>query len=134
MKKSMLSLIMLGFLSLISMQATPIMYSDIPEQIEKNDVPPNCVEIVLHGGMVYGTGPDSVEAFLCKNSVQVCFHQNFGYVNITLIGETGNMVYSGTVNTAVQQTVFIPLAGAPSGNYTLILNNVSGMAEGEFAK
>lgn len=130
----MLSLIMLGFLSLISMQATPIINSDIPKQIEKNDVPPNSTEIVLQGRLDCNAGPDSVEAFLSKNSVQVCFHQNFGNVSITLFGNTGGMVYSGIVNTAVQQTVFIPLAGTPSGTYTLVLNNVSGMAEGEFAK
>lgn len=130
----MLSLIMLGLLSLISMQAMPIKKSDVPEQIETLDVPPNTTKIDLNGDLMYSIGPDSVEAFLSKNSVQVCFHQNFGNVSITLFGNTGGMVYSGIVNTAVQQTVFIPLAGTPSGTYTLVLNNVSGMAEGEFAK
>lgn len=48
MKKRMLSLIMLGFLSLISMQATPIINSDIPKQIEKNDVPPITTTDVFH--------------------------------------------------------------------------------------
>ncbi len=125
---------MFGFLSIISMQAMPIMYSDIPEQQETCDVPPNSTEIELKGDLMYGIGSDSVQAFLCKNSVQVCFYQNFGYVSITLMGDTGSMIYSGTVNTAVQQTVYISIAGAPSGNYTIILDNVTGMAEGEFAK
>lgn len=52
----MLSLIMLGFLSLISMQATPIINSDIPKQIEKNDVPPNSTEIVLQGRLDCNAG------------------------------------------------------------------------------
>lgn len=125
---------MFGFLSIISMQAMPIMYSDIPEQQETFDVPPNSTEIELQGRLDYNVGPDSVQAFFCKNSVQVCFYQNFGYVSITLMGDTGSMIYSGTVNTAVQQTVYISIAGAPSGNYTIILDNVTGMAEGEFAK
>lgn len=56
MKKRMLSLIMLGFLSLISMQATPIINSDIPKQIEKNDVPPNSTEIVLQGRLDCNAG------------------------------------------------------------------------------
>ena len=125
MKNRVLSLIMFGFLSIISMQAMPIMYSDIPEQQETCDVPPNSTEIELKGDLMYGIGSDSV---------QVCFYQNFGYVSITLMGDTGSMIYSGTVNTAVQQTVYISIAGAPSGNYTIILDNVTGMAEGEFAK
>lgn len=47
MKNRVLSLIMFGFLSIISMQAMPIMYSDIPEQQETFDVPPNSTEIEL---------------------------------------------------------------------------------------
>lgn len=49
MKNRVLSLIMFGFLSIISMQAMPIMYSDIPEQQETFDVPPNSTEIELQG-------------------------------------------------------------------------------------
>ena len=63
----------------------------------------------------------------------VSFHQNFGYVSVILIGD-GGAVYNQTINTSVQQTVYIPLAGALSGRYTLILNNANGYAEGDFEK
>ena len=116
------------------MQALSNSNCDLPEQIETQDTPPNGTKIDLRGDLDCNTGPDSVEAFLCRSYVQVNFHQNFGYVNLTLIGETGNMVYSGNVNTAVQQTVYIPIAGIPSGNYTLVLDNANGEAEGEFSK
>ena len=122
--KKLLSLILALFLSASAIEAIET----------QTDPPSGSSVIVLHGELDCNAGPDSAEAFLCKNFVQVCFHQNFGYVSVTLMGDTGGMVYSGTVNTAVQQTVNIPLAGTPSGNYTLILNNVTGMAAGEFAK
>lgn len=122
--KKLLSLILAGFLSV-----------GVVEAIEtQTDPPSNNSVIVLRGNLNYSAGPNSVEAYYGSNCVVVYFHQNFGYVSVTLMGDTGGMVYSGTVNTAVQQTVNIPLAGTPSGNYTLILNNVTGMAEGEFAK
>lgn len=57
---------MFGFLSIISMQAMPIMYSDIPEQQETFDVPPNSTEIELQGRLDYNVGPDSVQAFFAK--------------------------------------------------------------------
>ena len=57
---------MFGFLSIISMQAMPIMYSDIPEQQETFDVPPNSTEIELQGRLDYNVGPDSVQAFFLQ--------------------------------------------------------------------
>jgi len=106
----------------------------IIEAIETSTDPPaGSSVIVLYGELDYNAGPNSVEAYYNSNMVVVCFHQNFGCVNIILIGE-GNTIYNGNVNTAVQQTVYIPIAGAPSGSYTLILSNVTGMAEGDFEK
>ena len=125
MRVKIITLFLLSFFSLVVTRAM---------SIDKTDVPPNSTEIVLNGNWDCNAGPDSVEAFLCRSYVQVNFHQNFGYVNLTLIGETGNMVYSGNVNTAVQQTVYIPIAGIPNGNYTLVLDNANGEAEGDFAK
>ena len=90
--------------------------------------------IELRGDLDYGAGHNSVEAFASKNSVQVYFHQNFGNVNITIMSESGSVVYNNTVNTAVQKTFSIPLSNTSSGNYTLILDNANGYAEGEFAR
>ena len=130
-KKSLL--IILGIFSLLSLRAMPIL-NNFPEQFELSNIPPGMTEILLQGTLCVNTGPNSVEAYLSKNSVQICFHQNFGYVNITLLNETGSVVYNNTVNTAVQQTFYIPLSGTSSGNYTLVLDNANGYAEGEFAR
>ena len=122
------------FLSLITINAMSSSDNVIPEQIETSDVPPNMTEIELHGTLAYNPGPNSVEAYYNQNMVVVCFHQNFGYVNIVLIGEAGNNVYNQTINTVLQQTVYIPIAGASSGRYTLFLNNANGDVEGKFDK
>lgn len=131
MKLKLLSLVFLSFLSLTTMLAMQIVHQDIPDQIEISDIPPNYAEIVLKGDLVYGMDTNSVEAYYNQNMVVVCFHQNFGYVNIILIGDSGT-IYNQTINTAVQQTVYIPITGVSDGTYTLILNNANGYAEGEF--
>lgn len=133
MKLKLLTLIIFGFCSMVAMNAMSYSDYDIPEQIETFDIPPNMTEIALQGTLDYGANPNSVEAYYNSNMLVVCFHQNFGYVNIVLIGD-GGAIYNQTINTSVQQTVYIPLAGASSGRYTLILNNANGYAEGEFEK
>ena len=133
--KKLLTLILAGFLSAGAVEVVAIGHQDIPNQIATPDDPPTGYMVIeLRGELDYGAGPNSIEACHNKNSVQVCFHQNFGYVNITLMSKTGSVVYNNTVNTAVQQTFYIPLSGTSSGNYTLILDNANGYAEGEFAK
>jgi hypothetical protein len=133
MKTKWLILIVLSLISLVTIQAMTNMHHDIPEHIEISDIPPDMTEIVLQGTLDCGGNPNSVEAYFNSNMVVVCFHQNFGCVNIILIGG-GNTIYNGNVNTAVQQTVYIPIAGAPSGSYTLILDNTNGGCEGNFEK
>ena len=88
----------------------------------------------MEGNLDYGASPKSVEAYYNSNMVVVCFHQNFGYVNILLVGETNNIVYNQTVNTALLHNVYIPIAVEPDGYYTLILTSVTGNAEGGFDK
>ena len=122
MIKKLLSLCLVCFLCIGAIEA-----------IETSTDPPHENPIELFGDLVNGFGPNSVEAYYNSNMVVVCFHQNFGYVNILLIGG-GNTIYNGNVNTAVQQTVYIPIAGTPSGSYTLILNNANGGYEGDFEK
>lgn len=126
MKLKFLTLILLGFFSLISSTNAKSYY--------KTDVPPNSTEIHLEGNLDYGASPNSVEAYYNSNMVVVCFHQNFGYVNILLVGETNNIVYNQTVNTALLHNVYIPIAVEPDGYYTLILTSVTGNAEGGFDK
>lgn len=132
--KKLLSLFLASFLSVCTIEAAVNSDQSIPNQFVTPDDPPSSNKIDLHGNIAYNTSSYSIEAFVCKNSVQICFHQNFGYVNITLLNETGSVVYNNTVNTAVQQTFYIPLSGTSSGNYTLVLDNANGYAEGEFTR
>ena len=104
------------------------------EAVETSTNPPGDNSVIaMYGDIDCSYGPNSVEAYFNSNMVVVCFHQNFGCVNIILIGG-GNTIYNGNVNTAVQQTVYIPIAGAPSGSYTLILDNTNGGCVGNFEK
>ena len=103
-------------------------------QIETPEDSPLQTMIILNGDLAISAGPESIEASYRDNSVQVSFHQSFGYVGIMLMSETGKVVYSNTVNTSVQQTVHIPLSGTPNGRYTIILNNADGYAEGDFVR
>lgn len=132
--KKLLALILAGLLSAGAIEAVAISHQEIQYQIGTPTDPPDNTPIVLFGLLDYGVGTNSVEAYYGNNCVIVYFHQNFGYVNITLISETGSVVYNNTVNTAVQQTFYIPLSGTSSGNYTLVLDNANGYAEGEFAR
>ena len=133
--KKLLTLILAGLLSAGAIAAVPYCDQNHPNQIgTPTDPPSDYSVVVLRGNLSYNVGPNSIEAYRSKNSVQICFHQNFGYVNITLLNETGSVVYNNTVNTAVQHTFYISLSGTSSGNHTLILDNANGYAEGEFAR
>lgn len=99
-----------------------------------DDTPPNYNPIELKGKLDVNAGPSDIDAYADANTVYVVFHCNFGYVNITLYNELGLSVYSDVVDTSVQQTVIIPITGAPSGDYILVLENANGYAEGEFNK
>ena len=103
-------------------------------QIETPEDPPLQTMIILNGDLAYSAGPESIEASYSENSVQVCFHQSFGNVNITLTCDTGSVVYNNTVNTSVQRSIHIPLPCTPSGRYTLMINNANGYAEGDFVR
>ena len=99
-----------------------------------HDTPPDQTPIELRGTLDLGHGPNSVEAYTDGNSVYVCFHQNFGNVSISLYNAWGMMVYSNVVNTAVQQTVVIPITSNLGGTYTLVLDSANGYAEGDFER
>lgn len=100
---------------------------------ETTDPPTNGADrIVLRGSLDLNYNPNDVEAYVDQNYVYIYFHQNFGNVSITLYNETGVTVYSDVVNTAVQQTVIIPISGFTDTTYVLVLENANGYAEGEF--
>lgn len=98
------------------------------------DPPSGAEQIYLQGRLDFSASPDDVEAYVDDNAVYVQFNQNFGNVTVTLYNPLGLTVYSGVVNTAVQQTLVIPVTLFVEGTYTLTLENVTGYADGEFEK
>lgn len=103
--------------------------------IEKmRDTPPGYEEIELRGSLAFGVGPNAIEAGYNENSVYIQFNQNLGYVDVTIYNPSGLTVYSDVVNTAVQQQVIVPITGLVDGVYTIVLENATGYADGEFEK
>ncbi|WP_352423176.1 DUF3244 domain-containing protein [Proteiniphilum sp.] len=60
------------------------------------------------------------------------FFQNVGNLEVMLTNSMGDTVYEATVNTSVQQQVFIPLSGLSSGIYTITFSNNFGSMYGGF--
>lgn len=99
-----------------------------------NDVPHGYEEIELRGSLVFSPGSNPIEAGVNDNSVYIQFNQNFGNVNVTVYNPDGLTIYSGVVNTAVQQLLVIPLSFSTEGTYTVYLENATGYADGDFEK
>lgn len=127
-------LLILGVFCLIMLQATLISQNFIPTKLEKLDVPPGMTAIDLQGNLDVNPGPNTFEAYADADFVYIYFYQNYGYVNIVIMTESGGTIYDNTINTAVQTTCIIPMSGFITGKYTLILNNANGYAEGDFLK
>lgn len=92
-------------------------------------------EIVLIGKFETGglrSGGDVITAEIQDGVILALFHKDVGELLITITNEAGNTVYEATVNTPVQQQLFIPLAGLPSGTYTIAFRNGRGEMWGEF--
>lgn len=79
-----------------------------------------------------GIGPNAIEAGASDDAVYIQFNQSFGNVSITIYNENNLVVYSTVLNTAVQQTIIIPITAANSGIYTVLVENATGYVEGEF--
>lgn len=102
-------------------------------EIQKaNDVPHGYDGIVLEGNLLFGVGPNAIVAGYNENFVFIQFNQNFGYIDVTLYNTNGQAVYNDVVNTAVQQQVVIPISRFDNGVYTVVLENVTGYADGDF--
>ena len=97
-----------------------------------DELPPSYDLIELRGNLVMSAGSNAVEAGYNETSVYIQFNQNLGYVSITIINPYGLTIYTGVVNTAVQQVVVIPVSLSAEGLYTIYLDNAVEYAEGEF--
>lgn len=80
-------------------------------------------------------GPNSISAGVNDNSVYLHFNRNLGNVSVSLYNPAGVLLYNNVVNTAVQQTIIIPIANnSGNGDYYITLDNANGFAEGEFER
>lgn len=98
------------------------------------DPPTGLQEIHLNGKLDLNHGLNDIETYTDQVNVYVVFHRGFGVVSITLFNELGVSVYSDVVDTAIQQTVVIPISGKPSGIYSVLLESALGYSEGDFSK
>ena len=96
------------------------------------DPPVSAEQIHLHGTLDLGLGSNDIEAYVDENAVYLSFHRNFGTVTVTVYNPNNLIIYSGVVNTAVQQVVVIPVSLSAEGLYTIVLDNAVEYAEGEF--
>lgn len=103
-------------------------------EITKTSIPHGAEEIVLHGLLETNAGPEDVEAYIDGDFLYVSFHRSFGNVSITLYNPNNLIIYSGVVNTAVQQLLVIPVSLNDEGIYTIVLENATGYADGDFEK
>lgn len=101
---------------------------------KSTDVPHGYEQIVLCGSLMLNIGPNAIEAGVSDDAIYVQFNQNFGNVTITIYNPNGMTVYSGMVNTAVQQLLVVPMSWNYEGIYTIALENATDYADGEFEK
>lgn len=101
-------------------------------EAEDNHIPINAEKIRLKGKLNLNAGPDDIEAGATQNNVYLYFNQSFGNVSISIYNESGLLVYTGVVDTSMQQYVVIPILSTAPGTYTVVLDNADGFAEGEF--
>lgn len=101
---------------------------------KSSDPPSTSEQIHLHGTLDFSISQDNVEAFVDENAVYVCFRRSFGYVTVSIYNPTGLTIYCSVVNTTVQQQLIIPISLNNEGIYTLVLENATGYADGDFEK
>jgi len=100
--------------------------------IQREAVPEGYDIIDLHGDLMHSCDPDAIEAGIGENDIYIHFNQNLETVSIYLYNDSGVLLYHNMVNTAIQQTVIIPINSAYNGSYYLEIDNATGYAGGDF--
>lgn len=132
MKKRLLFLFCFCLLGISVLETQAFNPEPLTIDSNTNELPPDYDVIELKGCLVLNAGTTAVEAGFNETSVYIQFNQNLGYVSITIINPYGLTIYTGVVNTAVQQVVVIPVSLSAEGLYTIVLDNAVEYAEGEF--
>lgn len=116
----------------LNVQASAPKQIHIKMEAKDNHIPSDADKIELKGKLDYNSGLDDIEAGVTQNNVYLYFNRIFGNVSITIYNESGLLVYTGVVDTSMQQYVVIPILSTAPGTYTVVLDNADGFAEGEF--
>ena len=74
----------------------------------------------------------SIEVTQNGSVLQVTFNEDLGEVTIIIENVFGGNAYNNAIDSGVQSNVFIPLAGYPSGSYTITFITMEGTASGSF--
>ena len=134
MKKLLSALLCCCLLGFIVLEPQAINSEPIFVGETTDELPPSYDVIELQGSLVFSPGSNPIEAGVNDNSIYIQFNQNLGNINVTIYNPDGLTVYSGVVNTAVQQLLVIPLSFSTEGTYTIYLENATGYADGDFEK
>ncbi len=86
--------------------------------------------MLRQGGLRSGTDPIVVE--IQDKVMLITFQKDVGNINISMTNESGENVYTNTVNSAGLPSFNIFLTHLPAGNYTISFSNERGMMWGEF--
>ena len=128
MRKHFVTNLLLDFILFFAQSATIISTPEVQAITETDTI--NLRGEFRTGGL--RSGGDVITAEIQDGVILALFHKDVGELLITITNEAGNTVYEATVNTPVQQQLFIPLAGLPSGTYTIAFRNGRGEMWGEF--
>ena len=134
MNKKTLFLASFCAIGLYTWEAQAINPKTTPIINESNSLPHGYEHIILRGDLLFGIGPNAIEAGASDDDIYIQFNQSFGNVNIAIFNGNGQQVYSTVVDTSVQQVVIIPFTTAAVDTYTVVLNNANGYVEGDFDK
>lgn len=89
--------------------------------------------IDLKGALIHeNSRGTSIEVTQNGSVLQVTFNEDLGEVTIIIENVFGGNAYNNAIDSGVQSNVFIPLAGYPSGSYTITFITMDGTASGSF--
>ena len=135
MKKKILLFVGFCVLNLCIWEAQAVNTNSLPINMDVITDPPygyGYEEIDLQGSLMFGIGPNAINAGANKDAVYIQFNQNFGNIDISIYNENNQQIYNCNVDTSIQQIVIIPLTNTTSSQLTVVLSNTSGYAEGDF--
>ncbi|WP_343556264.1 DUF3244 domain-containing protein [Sphingobacterium sp.] len=73
----------------------------------------------------------SISAFIEESDLKAQFNFDMGAVQITILNDIGNTVYSATILSSPGE-ILIPISNMSSGNYTIYFTAIRGTMSGEF--